>query len=519
MGRKPRVILFLSLGFALFLGCANPVMPTGGPTDTRPPALLKSNPDTFAVQVNSPILTLTFDEWIDLKDAERQVRLSPPQKNPPQISLRGKSVVLTLNDSLRPNTTYQVNFGTAIRDITEGNVAKELELVFSTGPALDSAWMERVIIDAQTGRPIPAALLMAYKNKISTDSHSAAPDFLAYSDSSGRARLRFLPSLPLHLMGLKEPSPDFRYNRPAAEWVGFEATPATPYSSDTLWLFKEESDSMYFTLAKELHAGKWALKLSRPATEIYLLNPTEDLPGLRVQRPPGNGDSLLLWIAEFKRTDSLNLVFSIDGIGVHRTIYPSARPNPPRPKTPVLQDPVQNPMPVRWDRPLSKINPQGLRLITGKDTLRPISQLHEGVLWINLDITPSKPSRLTWDSTAIFDVFGQAIPAGELKMEPRDFVEWTLEFPEQEKSSSLLVWAEQEGKSTIRIPFKFQKGGAMAKATLPPGQYRLLKTHDQNQDGRWTPGKWKTRLFPEKTRRTTKVFELKSGFDVQTRWE
>ena len=519
MGRQRRVILFASLGFALLMGCANPVMPTGGPSDKRPPILLKSVPDTFAVNVNSKTLTLTFDEWIDLKNAEREVQVSPPQAKPPQISVRGKSVFLALTDSLIPNTTYQIHFGSAIRDITEGNVATELELVFTTGPVLDSVWIERLLLDAQTGRPLPGAVLLAYKQELQADTHSAAPDFLAYADSSGRARLRYLPSIPLFLMGLKEASPDFRYNRPGAEWLGFEPEASTSYSVDTLWLFKEEPDSMYFTQVKEVHAGKWALKLSRPADQITLANPEDAQPRLRLQTPPNTADSLLLWIPYFARTDSLDLALLVDGQPIRRRIFPSGRPSPPRMNKPFLQGPPRNPWPLSADRPISMFNPKRVHLLSGTDTLALDARLQDGVLWFYMEFQAAKSTRLCWDSAAIFDVFSLPLPAGQILLESGDFVKWTIEFSESESRHSVLVWAEPEAKPGLRIPFDALDEGRKAHATLAVGRYRLLKTLDLNNDGRWTPGKWKGRIFSEHTHRTNQVFELKSGFDLQTRWK
>jgi len=519
MGRKHPLILFFFLSLALVLGCANPVMPTGGPVDKRPPTLRASTPDTFAINVHSGSITLTFDEWVDLKNPDREVQVSPPQENPPKISVRGKSVLLQLQDSLRPNTTYQIAFGEAIRDITEGNPANQLRLVFSTGPILDSAWMERVLLDAQTGLPMPGAALLAFNQDINSDSQPPAPDFLAFADSTGRARLRYLPSKPLFLFGLKEPSPDLRYNRPASEWVGFENKPSNPYSIDTLWLFREEPDSLYLTSVKEQYAGKWAFKLSRPAAKMAIQNPVEDLPGLLLQKAEGTTDSFLLWLPNFNQADSLDLAFSIDGQIIQRTIFPSGRPLPPKLSKPTLQGPAQNPWPLSYDRPLSTFNAKGLHLFTPTDSLPVEASLQQGILYLNLDLETGKSARLVWDSAALIDLFSLPIPAGEATLEPGDFVEWTIDLPEMEMQNGALVWAEPEGKPEVRIPFRPTMGSRKITAVLPTGRYRLVKTTDKNKDGRWTPGHWKERLFPEKTERTTKVFELKAGFDVQTTWQ
>jgi hypothetical protein len=519
MGRKHCLILFLNLNLAFLLSCANPVMPTGGPADNRPPTLLKSNPDSFALNVTSGSITLTFDEWIDLKNADREVQVSPPQMSPPQISIRGKSVVLSLQDSLKANTTYQINFGSAIRDITEGNVSNRLTLVFSTGSALDSAYMERILVDAGTGMPLSNAVLLAYSNTLDENEHTTAPDFLAHTDSLGLAKLRYLPNKPLHLMGLKESSADYRYNRPSAEWLGFEKEASAPFSFDTLWMFKEEPDSCYFTSVKEAHAGKWIFKLSRPSANITFVQPVEDLNRFVFQKQAGHVDSFFVWISDFTVTDSLNFHFIIDGQSLNRMVYPSGRTRPPKIGLPSLDIPTGTLWPLKFDRPILNFNPQGIHCIQGADTLPAEVKQTEGTLFLDIKHKQQGQIRICWDSAAIFDVFSLPLAAGQLILEPANFVEWTVDFAGNPSDADFLVWAQADGKPERNFEFSIQEGGRKAKAVLPVGRYRLFKTQDINKDGRWTPGRWKGRVHPETTRATTQIFELKAGFDLQTIWE
>ena len=519
MGGKHLLILFISACLVWLLSCANPVIPTGGPDDKRPPIWLKSNPDTFATNIRSGSITLTFDEWIDLKNADREIQISPPQNHSPIITVRGKSVILTLQDSLKPNTTYQINFGSAIRDITEANIATPLRLVFSTGPNIDSAWMERVLLDAQTGKPISNAVLLAFTQKYQYEGPGPAPDYLAHADSLGRARLQYLPTSPLNLIGLKEASPDYRYNRPGAEWLGFEQQASSPFSIDTLWLFKEEPDSLFFTSVKEAHAGKWVFKLSRPTLECSLLAPQNGQMEFVLQKQSGFMDSFTVWMADFNRTDSIDFQFLADGKTLSRRIYPTARPRPPRMGLPALSSPKNNLWVLHHERPILNFNPQGLFTLQGNDTLPAKANLTEGVLTLELNEKGNSPTRVIWDSAAIFDVFSMPLPAGNLPVEAANFVDWTVDLGAHQTSKNILVWAQKEGKPESKVEFSIQDGGQKATARLPIGKYMLFKTLDTNMDGRWTPGKWRDQIPPETTRTTPHIFELKPGFDLQTSWE
>ena len=121
--------------------CAHMMSPTGGPRDTLPPVILSMTPDNYAT--NRPLtkherIYIEFDEFVQLKDQQKEFFTSPQMKKKPLVSLRGRGVVIQLRDTLEPNTTYALNFGGAIRDNNEGNPLYSMRYVFSTGPTVDS---------------------------------------------------------------------------------------------------------------------------------------------------------------------------------------------------------------------------------------------------------------------------------------------------------------------------------------------------------------------------------------------
>ena len=61
--------------------CANTQgAPTGGPKDTIPPVLLETQPALNAVNVPTAKteIVLTFNEYMQIKDANKNIFLSPP---------------------------------------------------------------------------------------------------------------------------------------------------------------------------------------------------------------------------------------------------------------------------------------------------------------------------------------------------------------------------------------------------------------------------------------------------------
>ena len=109
------------LAVLVFFACARQGAPTGGPKDTTPPQVdsIASSPN-FSTRFQESRIQLTFDEWIVLKDAPTQVLISPPLAKRPDITLKGKTVVVKFAEGevLRPKTTYTINFGNAVVDRT-----------------------------------------------------------------------------------------------------------------------------------------------------------------------------------------------------------------------------------------------------------------------------------------------------------------------------------------------------------------------------------------------------------------
>ncbi|MEZ4985296.1 MAG: Ig-like domain-containing protein [Saprospiraceae bacterium] len=150
----------------VLVGCANPMAPVGGPKDEQPPRIdsLRSTPD-MQTNFRPQTIELTFDEWLKLDQPNQKVVISPPIQGY-VVRLKGKTVIVDLGDkdTLRANVTYVVQFGDAVKDLTEGNAVKDLRYVFSTGPYIDSLTLGGKVVDAYTGEPQSGVLVMLYDN-------------------------------------------------------------------------------------------------------------------------------------------------------------------------------------------------------------------------------------------------------------------------------------------------------------------------------------------------------------------
>ena len=142
-------LFFLS---AFFTRCASVGTPTGGPMDTIPPTVLGMMPELFSTNFQDDKIYITFNEYVQIKNQQKELYTSPQMKKPPKLLLRGKSLIVELlKDSLAPNTTYAIEFGASVADNNEGNPLHGLRYVFSTGNEIDSMLMSGYTEDSQKG--------------------------------------------------------------------------------------------------------------------------------------------------------------------------------------------------------------------------------------------------------------------------------------------------------------------------------------------------------------------------------
>ena len=155
----------LSLLLLLFIsGCARQGYPTGGPKDEDPPIALGCKPDNGSRQFNANEFYIQFDEYVVLKNPNDNILVSPPMKQQPEYTTKGKGILVTIKDTLQPNTTYLFQFKEAIADFNEGNLLPSFEYVFSTGDAMDTLMLEGHVLDPRSGEPWKETVTVAEFN-------------------------------------------------------------------------------------------------------------------------------------------------------------------------------------------------------------------------------------------------------------------------------------------------------------------------------------------------------------------
>lgn len=194
-------------------GCANIVPPSGGLRDSLPPVPVRATPKDSALNANEQKITITFDEYIELKSANEKVLISPYPTKDPVIESKLRTLTIRLKDSLLPNTTYSIDFGDAIVDLNEGNPLKNFRYTFSTGSTIDSSELTGRIVLAETGKTDSTMFAVLYTKQEDSTVAKEKPRYVARVDSKGNFRFTNLPEGTFYIYALKDEDGDKKYSQ------------------------------------------------------------------------------------------------------------------------------------------------------------------------------------------------------------------------------------------------------------------------------------------------------------------
>jgi Bacterial Ig-like domain len=251
-------ILFSVYILIFVASCANIQNLSGGAKDDKPPGIdsIRSNPNMLT-HFDKKEIVLAFDEFINLDNPYQNIIISPPLKEKPVFSLKGKSIIIKFSeiDTFKPNTTYAINFGESIKDLHEGNIAKNMKYVFSTGDKIDSLKLNARLVEMGTDKPIANALMMLYDKNEDSIVAKSLPFYFAKSDKDGNVEITNIHEGKYKLFVLLDGNANYLYDNEKEPIAYLDSTIDLSKNIDSLkfQLFTAEPD--YKILDKDLAMG------------------------------------------------------------------------------------------------------------------------------------------------------------------------------------------------------------------------------------------------------------------------
>lgn len=250
MGQTFFKISFLTIVIALVSSCANRGTPSGGALDIVPPKIIRSAPENFSTNFTAKEIRIYFDEYIKIKDVQKQLIISPPMDPEPDITPMGtasKYIKIVINDTLDANTTYAFNFGQSIVDNNEDNPYPYYKYVFSTGSFIDSLSVKGTITDAEKLKPDSFVSVMLYEvDSTFNDSivYKKKPKYVTNTlDSLTTFSIENIKVGNYLLVALKDENRNFTFQQRTDKIGFYERIISVPTdSSYKIKLFKEVAD-------------------------------------------------------------------------------------------------------------------------------------------------------------------------------------------------------------------------------------------------------------------------------------
>lgn len=495
----------------ILASCANPLSPTGGPRDEAPPELVaEGSTPAGQTRFRPREIALAFNEWVKIQDAYRQIVVSPPLQYRYEVKLRKKTVILAFDEreQLRDSATYVVNFGSAIRDLTEGNAAENLQFVFSTGDQIDSFSVSGRLVDAYTGKPIDGALFLLYENAADSVVRTERPFYFGRANKNGQFKVSNLKGGRFKAAALVDADLNYLYNQPT-EAFGF---------LDTLIAIDENTarDSLLLRLSvKPLPFRRVGVDTASYGRVKVAFNQRADLVSraadslaypLAVQT---DKDTLLLWSAArspWQLTLSADSAY-LDTLSIQpRSGQPAPLKAAPAPKALRLNPGL--PLTVAFNQPIRAFDTSRMSLLVdtlrlparfsvGADTLRPRQAL------VSAAWQENKPYALQWLPGAVTDWFGQT---------NADTVSYTFTIDARKNYGNLILRftgyppqqqylvrvLEKSGREAAVLTLYGQAYYEFALNSLASGIYVLETIYDENRNGRWDAGDYDLKRQPER---------------------
>ena len=224
---------------AVMASCAKMGQPDGGWYDETPPVIIKTTPQDKGVNINQKKIAIHFDEYIQIDNPTEKVVVSPPQMEQAEINAAGKKIEIELKDTLKPNTTYTIDFSDAITDNNENNPLGNYTYSFSTGDHIDTLEVAGYVLNAKDLEPIKGILVGLYSNLNDTAFTGEPMLRVSRTDSRGKFIIKGIAPGDYRIYALQDADNNYRFSQ-KGEQLAFTHDIITPtfkpdIRQDTLW--------------------------------------------------------------------------------------------------------------------------------------------------------------------------------------------------------------------------------------------------------------------------------------------
>jgi uncharacterized protein (DUF2141 family) len=490
----------------LAASCAEVVPLTGGPEDETAPRIVTQEPEQGATNFNGNAVSVEFDEYVKLNDPKNTISINPATvKLEPELDRRTMNI--SWDGSLDPNTTYIIQLNGAIRDNNESNDSI-MQLVFSTGPVIDSLELSGTVAGALSNAAEPQMTVALFH----PDSNvlRAQPIYATRTDTKGKFTFSYLRPGSYRIFGFSDANKDRRVQ--PDETIAFGSENVQAGDSNEIILRSFPRAAKKNALRADIVAPG-ALK----AYNLDSLNPQK----LKINNEPAklleaySPDSMLFALPVSMGT---NYIITYDSTRFSKSLTAAERSA----AFPVMKQGKSDKW-IRGDTLYFRVN----SLVTGIDTTKiSIEEQKTGAAGFRAERFGNN-GILIVPAVSVANPFTVKLEKGAISgpgsvSDSASFSYGTL--LATDLSNLTINCKGFEGQWIMELTLndkvlysKIKPSGdtAVVFSGIVPGTYALRCTEDRNANGKWDPGDLGLMLQPEIVKRFTLRQKLRPNWDIE----
>lgn len=541
MQKISRICTFsvLKIGYLVIIsllisGCAQMVNPTGGAKDITPPKALKMIPLNNSVGFKTgEKIKISFDEFMDIANANDKVMVSPPLKTAPSFKVSGKNLWIEFSDTLKENATYTLFFDNCIRDITENNPIPSFEYNFSTGSFIDSGKIAGTVVNALTLKPEKQVYVMLYRKNVDSLPMTEKPYYITKTNDLGAFSFAHLGSDKYKLFALNDKNNNLIFDQ-FSESIGF--LPSQIESNDAkehvVHLFSQDDTLQRVLKTTVLDKGMVmiALKISAINTKFVLKNGVfEDrfirensvqMDSVFLYDKKGLNDTTTIYISDNNMSDTLEISPS----GVQKSNRKRGQ-NPHITISTSQDKELFKPLLVVFNRPIKYFIPEKVKLLKlEKDTISvPFKLIKQDSISkhfiLDFEKEEQKKYSLFIDDSAFIGYNEQAndsLKSQFVILTENDYGNLKINL-QNPKNQKLIVQLLDNQQNVVQSEILTQDKVIFWKNILP-GTFQLQAVIDENNNNKWDSGNYYKKLLPEKIIIFSTPIVIRSKWDIEEKF-
>jgi len=581
--RNLSIFIVLSISYLIFItSCANTGMPSGGPTDSIPPVVVKTIPLMNATKVKAKEVRVTFNEYFQMNNLNEKLVVSPPMKKKPILKTKAKILILEFKEDLRDSTTYTFDFKDGIGDNNEKNLMEDLRLSFSTGPVLDTFRVGGFVRNAFTMVPEEKITIAIYSNLSDTAVTHTIPDYIAQTNEEGFFLITNIPQKHYQLFAFNDMNSDLQFSSgeesvafidslifPDATFIAVADTIVkgldtialsgqTIFKPDLIFLhtFQEIIYEQFLDKAERKSRNNISFSFNEGVGDEFKINPVNFKPAgdWQLLEFSKNRDSILCWITDtgviamdtmfvdvtYLKKDSLEqwlpsgdtLEFYFEEEIVSKKKKMKKKEEEPVKMLNVSLNTKSNfdlysDLIIISEEPVASIHPEMIHITMKEDSiLTPVEftfradTMTSRKFFLSTPWDEQRTYEIEIDSAAITSIYGQQndLISKNFTTQKESYY-GTIYVNLQNVTEPVIVQVLKTGKNENLIKqLSTDKPETLKFAYLKPGKYILKLIFDSNNNGQWDTGNLAQKQHAERIMYYPTELEVKSNWDVEEEW-